>query len=513
MKTEIEKLNLEAIDDKIIAKAAAIIRDGGLVAFPTETVYGLGADAMQASAAKKIYEAKGRPSDNPLIVHIADVSALRNLTDEVPGKAVKLAKAFWPGPLTMIVKKSAAVPYETTGGMDTVAVRMPNHPIALALIAASGTYIAAPSANTSGRPSPTAAEHVMTDLNEKIPLILDGGSVGIGIESTIIDLTEETPMILRPGYITQEMLEEVIGEVHVDPGLIASDSLQKPKAPGMKYRHYAPKADLTVVTGEKKDVIGTINYLSHTGISQGKKIGIIATDETAGEYRCGDVISIGAREDEDAIARHLYGILRKFDDLDVDTIYSESFESEGLGQAIMNRLLKAAGHHVLQAVQEKKMKAYDRIIFAEDGGTCRAPMAAGILEEQVLNRPLRWSELGLVHRHELSGALHGLMRVRAFTQDDAHIFMLPEQITEEDITDNTLILTMSEESRQKIFELFPNVEKEDVAVLTEFVGDELEILNPYGGNLQAYGICYETLNKSIKKLVKILNEGEEKCQK
>ena len=164
-------------------------------------------------------------------------------------------------------------------------------------------------------------------------------------------------MILRPGYITQEMLEEVIGEVHVDPGLIASDSLQKPKAPGMKYRHYAPKADLTVVTGEKKDVIGTINYLSHTGISQGKKIGIIATDETAGEYRCGDVISIGAREDEDAIARHLYGILRKFDDLDVDTIYSESFESEGLGQAIMNRLLKAAGHHVLQAVQEKKMKA------------------------------------------------------------------------------------------------------------------------------------------------------------
>ena len=173
MKTEIEKLNLEAIDDKIIAKAAAIIRDGGLVAFPTETVYGLGADAMQASAAKKIYEAKGRPSDNPLIVHIADVSALRNLTDEVPGKAVKLAKAFWPGPLTMIVKKSAAVPYETTGGMDTVAVRMPNHPIALALIAASGTYIAAPSANTSGRPSPTAAEHVMTDLNEKIPLILD----------------------------------------------------------------------------------------------------------------------------------------------------------------------------------------------------------------------------------------------------------------------------------------------------------------------------------------------------
>ena len=352
---------------------------------------------------------------------------------------------------------------------------------------------------------------IMTDLNEKIPLILDGGSVGIGIESTIIDLTEETPMILRPGYITQEMLEEVIGEVHVDPGLIASDSLQKPKAPGMKYRHYAPKADLTVVTGEKKDVIGTINYLSHTGISQGKKIGIIATDETAGEYRCGDVISIGAREDEDAIARHLYGILRKFDDLDVDTIYSESFESEGLGQAIMNRLLKAAGHHVLQAVQEKKMKAYDRIIFAEDGGTCRAPMAAGILEEQILNRPVEVLSRGLVvlFPEPLNQKAEAVMISNGLKSEG----FMSEQITEEDITDNTLILTMSEESRQKIFELFPNVEKEDVAVLTEFVGDELEILNPYGGNLQAYGICYETLNKSIKKLVKILNEGEEKCQK
>ena len=191
----------------------------------------------------------------------------------------------------------------------------------------------------------------------------------------------------------------------------------------------------------------------------------------------------------------------------MDIIYSESFESEGLGQAIMNRLLKAAGHHVLQAVQEKKMKAYDRIIFAEDGGTCRAPMAAGILEEQVLNRPVEVLSRGLVvllpEKAEAVMISNGL-KPEGF---------MSEQITEEDITDNTLILTMSEESRQKIFELFPNVEKEDVAVLTEFVGDELEILNPYGGNLQAYGICYETLNKSIKKLVKILNEGEEKCQK
>jgi len=491
--------------------AAQILRQGGLVAFPTETVYGLGGDGFNPQAAKKIYEAKGRPSDNPLILHISKREELDAIAARIPETAEKLMDAFWPGPMTLIFEKTKAVPYETTGGLDTVAVRMPSHEGARQLIESAGVPVAAPSANTSGRPSPTTAEHVKEDLWGRIDMIIDGGLVGIGVESTIIDVTEETPTILRPGHITKNMIAKVIGTVQMDAGLSGLDQSVKPKAPGMKYRHYAPKADLTVVTGEKKDVIGTINYLSHTGISQGKKIGIIATDETAGEYRCGDVISIGAREDEDAIARHLYGILRKFDDLDVDTIYSESFESEGLGQAIMNRLLKAAGHHVLQAVQEKKMKAYDRIIFAEDGGTCRAPMAAGILEEQVLNRPVEVLSRGLVvlFPEPLNQKAEAVMISNGLKPAG----FMSEQITEEDITDNTLILTMSEESRQKIFELFPNVEKEDVAVLTEFVGDELEILNPYGGNLQAYGICYETLNKSIKKLVKILNEGEEKCQK
>lgn len=511
METEVKKLNLDQIDEEIIGKAARIIREGGLVAFPTETVYGLGADAMQASASRKIYEAKGRPSDNPLIVHIANSEDLKRLTDKVPKEAEKLAQAFWPGPLTMIVRKSDAVPYETTGGMDTVAVRMPNHPVALALIEASGTFIAAPSANTSGRPSPTRAEHVKNDLEGRIPLILDGGNVGIGIESTIVDLTEEIPMILRPGYITKDMLEEVIGEVQTDPGIIASDSLQKPKAPGMKYKHYAPKADLTLVSGDREDVVWTINRLVKENISQGKKVGIIATDETAADYIRGEVLSIGAREDEDAIARHLYGILRSFDDLDVDLIYSESFASPGFGQAIMNRLLKAAGHHVLEAQQEKKMKAYDRIIFVADSGTCRAPMAAGILEGQVLNRPVEILSRGLVvlFPEPLNQKAEAVMISNGLKTEG----FMSAQLEEEDITENTLVLTMSQENRQKIFELFPKVNQEDVQVLTELVGDELEILDPYGGNLQAYGICYETLNKSIKKLVKILNEGEKTCQK
>lgn len=348
MKTEMIKINPQAIDENAIARAGEILKKGGLVAFPTETVYGLGGDATNPDASHKIYSAKGRPSDNPLIVHITNMKDLENMVKEVPQTARLLAERFWPGPLTMIFYKNEKIPYETTGGMDTVAVRMPSDPIARALIDASTGYIAAPSANTSGRPSPTRAEHVAQDLSGKIDMILDGGPVNIGLESTIVDLTEDVPMILRPGYITLEMMQEVLGEVRVDPGLIASDSDRKPKAPGMKYRHYAPKADLKVVEGETNGVVQTINRLSAELIGQKKRVGIIATEETKSLYRQGTVISIGARDDEEAIARHLYGILRQFDELGVDAIFSESFAAAGMGQAIMNRLLKAAGHQVLE---------------------------------------------------------------------------------------------------------------------------------------------------------------------
>lgn len=347
MKTELRKVDSSHIDEKIMEEAAEIIRSGGLVAFPTETVYGLGADALNARASERIYEAKGRPSDNPLIVHVAEFRALEQIAEDVPPEARMLSDAFWPGPLTMIVRKNECVPRETTGGMDTVAVRMPSHPVALELIRRSGGYIAAPSANTSGRPSPTLAEHVAEDMNGRIPMILDGGPVGIGIESTIIDLTEDIPMVLRPGYITPDMLREVIGEVRMDPGIIAADSDRKPKAPGMKYKHYAPRADMILIDGDEERVVEKINALAREAEASGKKAGIIATDETKGRYDRGEVVSIGARQDEDAIARHLYRILRQFDDMEVDVIYSESFATPRIGQAIMNRLLKAAGHQVI----------------------------------------------------------------------------------------------------------------------------------------------------------------------
>ena len=344
METKVFVARDNYIKEEELKEASAVIRSGGLVAFPTETVYGLGGDATNPEASRKIYAAKGRPSDNPLIVHIADFSQLRNIVAEVPQEAEKLAKAFWPGPLTMILRKNDVVPYETTGGLDTVAIRMPSHPVARAFLQDSGCMIAAPSANTSGRPSPTTAQHVWGDLHGKIEILLDGGPVGIGIESTIVDLSEEKPMILRPGFITQEMLSAVLGDVGVDPGLASENSKQPPKAPGMRYRHYAPKADLTLVEGTMEEVISKINALTREAQAMGKSVGVLATEENKVCYVADHVIVIGQRQDEAEIARHLFDVLRQFDDLQVDLIYSESFVAAGVGQAIMNRLLKAAGH-------------------------------------------------------------------------------------------------------------------------------------------------------------------------
>ena len=348
MQTIIRKIDENCIDQEIMKEAGALLKSGALVAFPTETVYGLGANALDEKASAKIYAAKGRPSDNPLIIHIADMEKLAYITAEIPTAAIKLAEKFWPGPLTMVLKKSDVVPLGTTGGLNTVAVRMPSHPVALEMIRAGGGYIAAPSANTSGRPSPTLASHVADDMDGIIPMILDGGAVGIGIESTIVDLTEEIPTILRPGFITKEMLEEVVGEVQIDKGLEA-DAKTPPKAPGMKYRHYAPKAELLIVEGAEDAVIKKINALVKEKEAQGIVAGVIGTEETVSKYQAGIVKSMGTRTDEISISSHLYGILREFDESDAEVIYSESFEEGAMGSAIMNRLLKAAGHKIISA--------------------------------------------------------------------------------------------------------------------------------------------------------------------
>ncbi len=347
--TKVKKIDRERFSVADVEEAAQLLRDGRLVAFPTETVYGLGANALDESAARRIYMAKGRPSDNPLIVHIAEMGALSELAAEVPENAVKLGKAFWPGPLTMILKKSAIVPDGTTGGLGTVAVRLPSDPIARELIRLSGVYVAAPSANASGRPSTTTAQHVYEDLNGRIDMILDGGPVPIGLESTIVDLTGEVPMILRPGYITKEQLEAVIGPVEYDKAVIAKQMQENvvAKAPGMKYRHYAPKGELTIYEGAQEAVVAAINAEITKRLSEDAVVGVLATDETAAAYVGGTVYSIGSRKDEESIAAHLYRTLREFDEIGADYIYSESFDDNPLSSAIMNRLRKAAGYRTI----------------------------------------------------------------------------------------------------------------------------------------------------------------------
>jgi L-threonylcarbamoyladenylate synthase len=350
MNTKIIKLNTDELKTGELDQAAEILRTGGLVAFPTETVYGLGANALDKKASRKIYEAKGRPSDNPLIVHISQVKDIEILAKDIPTKAYQLAEVFWPGPLTIILKKRDCVPFETTGGLDTVAIRLPANEIARNLIAKAGVYVAAPSANLSGKPSTTKAEHVINDLNGKVDMIIDGGMATLGLESTIVDVSGETPMILRPGCITKVMLENIIGPIDYDPAILDNnpDKNAVPKAPGMKYRHYAPEGMLTIYEGDTKLVIDAINQKAKEKQESGKRVGIIATDETKAFYQYGVVKVIGSRSKEASIAAGLYAILREFDELHTEYIYTESFADNSLGQAIMNRLLKAAGYHIVK---------------------------------------------------------------------------------------------------------------------------------------------------------------------
>jgi L-threonylcarbamoyladenylate synthase len=326
-----------------IVDAAHFFKKNEVVALPTETVYGLGGNAKSDEAVAKIFAAKGRPSDNPLIIHIADREQINHFVSEIPEKALKLMDAFWPGPLTIILKEKKGILSEkATAGLGSVGVRMPDHPVALALLKACGLPIAAPSANSSGKPSPTRAEHVLEDLEGKIAGVVDGGATGVGVESTVIDCTEAVPVILRPGGVTKEQLEAVIGEVRMDPAL--ANEAAKPKAPGMKYQHYAPNAPLYLVEGSRS----FLQTLVDEKRKEGYKVGVLTTEEHTGDYQSDIVIACGMRSVPDTVAAALYDTLRSFNHEKVDIIYSEIFSSEGVGHAIMNRLLKAAGNKIIR---------------------------------------------------------------------------------------------------------------------------------------------------------------------
>lgn len=349
-----EFYKVDSVDPKknkeVFIKASEIIKSGGLVAFPTETVYGLGASIWDPQALKKIYKAKGRPSDNPLIAHIASIDSLYDLTDFVSEKAKILIDNFWPGPLTLIFKRKEGIVDELTGGLDTVAVRFPNCLVSRYLIEFSGA-LAAPSANTSGKPSPTRASHVKYDLDGKIDMIIDGGACAFGIESTIVDVSSEIPCLLRPGIVTLEQIEKLVGEIEVDPAVLEKleDDI-KPKAPGMKYKHYSPKADITIITGDIDKVSKEIVRLANKVFEEtGKKVGILATDQTIDLYDKDKfiVLNLGNRNNIETISGNLFKMLRKFDYFMVDYVFAEGFGESEIGLAVMNRLKKAAGYNVI----------------------------------------------------------------------------------------------------------------------------------------------------------------------
>ncbi len=356
MKTEIIKIDITVPDwDKQLDDAAYVLKSGGLVAFPTETVYGLGANALDSDAVDRIYKAKGRPSDNPLIVHIADRNVLDSIVSEAPSSALALMDSFWPGPLTLIMPKSDNIPPIITAGLDTVAVRMPSNPIALALIKKAGVPVAAPSANSSGKPSPTMAKHVIEDLSGKVDIIIDGGSTNVGVESTVLDITSRPPMILRPGGVTIEQLSKLLPSVGTDPvaaSVYTPDNLI-PRSPGMKYRHYSPEATLLLIQGSPENAAAEISRRAALYIREDTSVGLLITEESAGLYEAElytscKVLSLGSRKHPETLATNLFRCLREFDEKAVDVILAEAPEEKGIGNAVMNRMIKASGGNIIK---------------------------------------------------------------------------------------------------------------------------------------------------------------------
>ena len=350
-KTVLLKVNPQAPEIEKVSVAAKLIRAGGLVAFPTETVYGLGADALNAKAVLALFKAKKRPLDNPPIVHVCDTENVYRLARKIPITAERMMRIFWPGPLTLIFKRSSIVPNVTVAGLDTIAVRMPRHNVALALIRESRCPISAPSANLAGKPSPTTAKHVLDDLDGKIDAVLDAGSTTIGVESTVLDVTVDPPQVLRPGGTPFEALKEVLVEVELNPAVKAEKPVpvERVRSPGVKHKHYAPDANVVVVEGELFAIVGRINELAMYYMKRGSKVGVLCTDETGRSYRADVVKSLGSRSNMAHVARNLFARLREFDLERVDVIIAEGVPLEGLGLAVMNRLRKASGYKIVKA--------------------------------------------------------------------------------------------------------------------------------------------------------------------
>ena len=480
---------LTAEDNEALSDCGRIVRAGGLVAFPTETVYGLGALATSGEAVRGIFEAKGRPQDNPIIVHVASLSEVESLVETFPENGRALAVRFWPGPLTLVMKSSGTVAPEVTAGLDTVGIRMPDHFVALELIRRAGP-IAAPSANVSGRPSPTTAGHVLSDLGGRIDAVIDAGPTGVGLESTVLDISNEPAVILRPGGVTFEALRQVLPLV-----IQAShDGAERPRSPGQKYMHYAPKASLVLVRGDSPSAVAwRAAEEANVALCAKKKVGIMATLENldffrslfSGSIERGDaiILNVGPRAGADEIAALLFATLRRFDEAGVDTVVAEGVQETEIGVAIMDRLARGASRIV-----ESQFDRPLEVLFVCSGNTCRSPLAQAVFEQKAAETGagsrVRFVSAGLY----AADGHHATEHARTVAAErglnlECHY---SRRLTPELVSDAGLILTMEMAHRDEVLRRFPEA-RGKVFTLGEFVGDSGdEVRDPYGGSLDDY---------------------------
>lgn len=494
--------------------AANIIRSGGTVVFPTETVYGLGADATNPSAVEKIFKAKGRPSDNPLIVHIYDIKQLNEIVKEVSSDAQKLMNAFWPGPLTIILNKSDKISDAVTAGMDTVGVRMPGNEVANDLLRLTDRPVAAPSANLSGKPSPTKFEHCMDDMFGRVDAIIDGGSCNVGVESTVIDMSAK-PVIFRPGDITKSEIEHILGK---KVGYITSTKdNEKPKSPGLKYKHYSPNSELVILSGNLNEITDYVNQIS------GNK-GILVFDELIPQLKSElnsniKIISLGSMKSPKEVAKNLFKSLRDIDDLDIDIAFAPEIPESDKWSAVRNRLYRAAGNNIIKTnkselgnISEVNMSLNEptnkHIMFVCTGNTCRSPVA-----EYLFNQAAEKNNLGYFATSAGISAFDGrpasLNSKIIMEENNIDISKFKSsQLTLEMVEEADLILTMSELHKSSILNSVPNA-KSRVFTLTEYVNELGDIPDPYSGNLNEYRNCFKQINSIVNKIVKKLINVEQ----
>ena len=495
MKTEFYKVDREAPNREIIALCGKMLREGKLVCFPTETVYGLGANAFDPEAVSAVYAAKGRPADNPLIVHISDYAMLETVSDMTERERkylLKLGEAYWPGPLTVIVTKNKRIPREVTCGLDTVGIRFPAHPVARALIEAAGVPVAAPSANSSGRPSPTLARHVAEDLDGKVSAVLDGGPCDVGLESTVIDITGDTPCILRPGAVTLEMVRKIFPDAaQLDWRKEVSPEKEPPRSPGLKYKHYAPKANVVILQGEERAVAERIRAALAFARERNINAKAMITDESQRFYSAEDaVVCLGKRADGEAQAAGLFQLLRAFDDEGVQEVYAEALPEDGVGYAVMNRLYRAAGC---------RMAAVKRVLFVCTGNTCRSFMAEYIFK-QILRDKV---EEGVLEACSVSAVSAGLCASPGQKGSDTAIEVLRREygcdgsphrarlLTRELAESADLILTMTRGHKSAILQVLPEMCSR-VFTLAEYACGDInaaDIDDPFMGSYETYSVC------------------------